>query len=141
MVIFLIDDVIAVATPKSTPGSSNLTPPATLRKTSCVPTRSPIRFSKTASSSARPTGSGAAPAADGDLWLWDLEMQHYLYVADLPGEYSMSFELFVGDAVTAAPLAGYTPAAATLAFVVPAPEPASALLAGLALVGFAARRK
>ncbi|TWT73801.1 hypothetical protein Pla123a_36950 [Posidoniimonas polymericola] len=72
-------------------------------------------------------------AADGAIWLWDRFMQHDLYVADLPGAYSVSFEVYLGDATTGDPLAGITPATTTFSFVVPAPEPAAAglLLCGL----------
>lgn len=81
-------------------------------------------------------------AADGDAWLWDRFMQHDLYVADLPGEYRMSFEVYLGDATSGDPLPGITSATTTFSFVVPAPEPAAAMLvlAGLIPLGVLGRR-
>lgn len=61
-------------------------------------------------------------ANDGDIWMWDGAMQHDYYTADLPGDYSMSFEVFVGDQ-SGTPLTQFAPAAATLDFrVVPEPN-------------------
>lgn len=64
----------------------------------------------------------------GDPWKWDRMMQHDLYVADLPGEYSMSFEVYLGDSTTGEPLTGYGSATTTLYFTTPVPEPAAAVL-------------
>ncbi len=79
-------------------------------------------------------------AADGDAWLWDRVMQHDLYVADLPGAYGMSFEVYLGDATTGLPTAGYTPGTTTFEFIVPVPEPASWMLALVGLGVAAVRR-
>lgn len=70
-------------------------------------------------------------AADGDAWKWDGLMQHDMYVADAPGSYTMSFEAYIGDAVTGAPTAGYAAATTTFAFTA-IPEPASWLLVTVA---------
>ncbi|MCO6042572.1 hypothetical protein NG895_01500 [Aeoliella sp. ICT_H6.2] len=69
-----------------------------------------------------------------EAWKWDRDMQHDLYVADLPGEYSMSFEVYLGDATTGEPLAGYGSATTTLYFTTPVPEPSCAALAGVAVL-------
>lgn len=61
----------------------------------------------------------------GEPWKWDRVMQHDLYVADLPGDYSMTFEVYLGDSSTGEPLAGYGAATATLQFTTPVPEPSS----------------
>jgi hypothetical protein len=71
---------------------------------------------------------------DGYIWQWDGAMQHDYFTADRTGNYSMSFEVFVGDS-TGTPLDGYTPATATFQFRA-VPEPSSALLLLCGLVGF-----
>jgi len=78
-------------------------------------------------------------ANNGDLWQWDGVMQHDYFTADMPGSYSMSFEVFVGDAVGDA-VAGFTPAPATFQFIV-LPEPSACALALLAAVGLFCRRR
>ncbi len=74
-------------------------------------------------------------ANDGDLWKWDRLMQHDLFVADKPGEYSMSFEVYFGDESTGAPLSGFGSAEATFNFRTPVPEPSSIAVLLIALVG------
>lgn len=69
-------------------------------------------------------------AADGAIWQWDGQMQHDYFTADLAGDYSMSFEVYVGNE-TGDPLQGYTSAEATLDFVV-VPEPSGFLLSAAA---------
>jgi hypothetical protein len=66
-------------------------------------------------------------ASDGAMWHWDGLMQHDYFAADLPGDYSMSFEVYVGDPA-GDPLPDFSSAAATLEFVV-VPEPSGVLLA------------
>ncbi|MAT68619.1 MAG: hypothetical protein CMJ58_03770 [Planctomycetaceae bacterium] len=77
-------------------------------------------------------------ATDGDSWQWDGVMQHDYYTGDLPGDYAMSFRVYVGDLSGAEDIT-YTPATATFQFHV-VPEPAAWALAGLAAVGWATRR-
>ena len=78
-------------------------------------------------------------AADGDIWQWDAVMQHDYFTADIPGAYSMSFEVYVGDSSGVADTA-YTPATATFAFSV-VPEPSTLVLALLASFGLVRRCK
>jgi hypothetical protein len=79
-------------------------------------------------------------AADGATWRWDGLMQHDYFTADLPGEYSMSFEVYVGDG-TGSPLAEYSAASTTLQFLaVPEPTGGWLFLAGVALVYRVRRR-
>jgi len=63
---------------------------------------------------------------DGFLWQWDGAMQHDYFTADRTGDYSMTFEVFVGDS-SAAPLTGYPPETTTFQFRA-VPEPSSVLL-------------
>ncbi len=79
-------------------------------------------------------------AADGDRWQWDGAMQHDYFTADRVGDYSMSFDIYVGDA-TGAPISGIASTSTTLSFRV-VPEPASAGLVVLgAAVVFGRRRR
>lgn len=79
-------------------------------------------------------------AADGDRWQWNGRMQHDYYAADMPGDYAMSFRVYVGDASGAEDLT-YAPATTTLQFRV-VPEPATWLLAAaVAAVSLACRRR
>ena len=70
--------------------------------------------------------------SDGFAWQWDGAMQHDYYVADRVGDYSMLFEVYVGDA-SGAPLDGYTPAMTTFEFRA-VPEPSTWLLAAVGVV-------
>lgn len=84
-------------------------------------------------------------ANNGDTWKWDREMQHDLFVANLPGQYSMTFEVYLGDSANGEPLAQYGSATTTLRFATPVPEPMGLLptawgLACLVGVGRTARR-
>ena len=78
-------------------------------------------------------------AADGDIWEWDAVMQHDYFTADIPGTYSMSFEVYVGDSFGVADTA-YTSAAATFDFVA-VPEPSTLVLALMAGFGLVGRRR
>lgn len=78
-------------------------------------------------------------ATDGALWQWDGMMQHDYYTADRPGDYSMSFEVYVGDS-TGTPLVGYTPGTATFQFTA-VPEPGTAVLALCALLALGCYRR
>lgn len=80
-------------------------------------------------------------SADGDIWKWDRIMQHDLFVADKPGEYSMSFQVYFGNATTGAPLPEYGSAETSLSFRAPVPEPASIALLLVALVAPLAYRQ
>ncbi|MEM9658061.1 MAG: hypothetical protein AAF961_06845 [Planctomycetota bacterium] len=66
-------------------------------------------------------------ANDGDVWRWDGLMQHDYYTVDMPGDYSMSFEIYFGDSA-GTPIAGYSPAVARFEFTA-IPEPSSVALA------------
>ena len=74
-------------------------------------------------------------ANDGDLWTWDGLMQHDMYVADLPGEYSMTYEVYLADITTGAQLTAYGTATQTISFTTPVPEPASIALLLIAAAG------
>lgn len=76
---------------------------------------------------------------DGFRWQWDGAMQHDYYTADLPGQYSMSFSVYVGDSM-GEPLGSFTPANATLEFQV-VPEPSSLLLGVLGSTVCCIRRR
>ncbi len=76
---------------------------------------------------------------DGFIWRWDGMMQHDYYTADRVGQYSMSFEVYVGDSA-GVPVAGYTSGSATLQFTA-APEPTGCVLALLGVGLLAARRR
>lgn len=73
----------------------------------------------------------------GAPWKWDRVMQHDLYVADLPGEYSMTFEVYLGDSTTGKPLARYGATTATLHFTTPVPEPSTAVIGFVATAAVA----
>lgn len=77
-------------------------------------------------------------AVDGQAWRWDGEMQHDYYAADLPGDYAMSFRVFVGDSTGNLDLT-YTPAETTLNFRV-VPEPSTWGLLLLTSLGWFVRR-
>jgi len=71
-------------------------------------------------------------ATGGTPWQWDGAMQHDYYVADLPGRYSMTFDVFVGDS-NGLPTAQFAPATATVDFQV-VPEPATGMLGAIGLL-------
>ncbi|MCA9263357.1 MAG: PEP-CTERM sorting domain-containing protein [Planctomycetales bacterium] len=74
--------------------------------------------------------------ADGTPWQWDGLMQHDYFVVDRPGQYSMSFDVYVGDS-QGIPWSGLSAGSTTLSFVA-VPEPTalfSVLLGGLMLRG------
>ena len=76
---------------------------------------------------------------DGARWEWNGVMQHDYYTADLPGSYTMLFDVYVGNA-SGIPDPGYAPTSATLEFVV-LPEPTAIGLASLAALGLLVRRR
>lgn len=78
---------------------------------------------------------------DGYRWQWDGLMQHDYFTADLLGQYTMSFRVYVGDS-QGVPVAGFEPAATTLSFqVIPEPVMGSwILLAGIGLARSLRRR-
>ncbi len=81
-------------------------------------------------------------ANDGDIWKWDLLMQHDLFVVDQPGEYSMTFEIYMGDLTTGERLDGYESASTTLRFQTPVPEPTTGAMLLMAAIGcFFCRRR
>lgn len=78
-------------------------------------------------------------AANGDVWQWDGAMQHDYFTADMLGDYSMSFEVYVGDAV-GDQVAGTTSATTTFQFQV-VPEPTACVMALLGSLGLLFRRR
>ncbi len=99
------------------------------------------------------TTAGSSP-----VWAWTGVMTHNWVSATRPGVYEADLTVFVGDAQTGAPLAGWTGASVTLAWelamdslgpvasvsptsVRPVPAPGSAAVLGLCLVPLARRRR
>ncbi|HED54631.1 MAG TPA: hypothetical protein ENJ00_10590 [Phycisphaerales bacterium] len=54
-----------------------------------------------------------------DVWQWTGEMTHNWYAADGPGQYTATYRVYVGDATTSQPLAGWGDAMLTLEWFVP----------------------
>ncbi|QDU72044.1 hypothetical protein [Mucisphaera calidilacus] len=81
-------------------------------------------------------GTDASPAA----WVWDDDflMQHNWYTFSAPGDYDLTFRVYVSD-LDANPITTYTDTTVTLGFTV-LPEPASAAFL-LPLVLLGARRR
>lgn len=78
-------------------------------------------------------------AGSSAAWIWGGTMTHNWYAADSLGNYEATYNIYVGDAATGAPVSGFTTAQVTLAFTA-VPSPAtSATLGALGLV--AARRR
>lgn len=76
---------------------------------------------------------------DGDIWQWDGVMQHDYFTADMLGNYSMSFEVYVGDQ-SGSHDARYGSASTTFYFTV-VPEPRSLVMTLMGAVAlFVARR-
>ena len=76
-------------------------------------------------------------AANGDIWQWDGVMQHDYYTADMPGSYSMSFDVYVGDLSGVADTA-FAPTSTIFEFSV-VPEPTTFALAMLGIAGIVVR--
>lgn len=75
-------------------------------------------------------------AADGSIWKWGLGMQHNAYAVLNPTEshYEAHYEVFIGDAMTGTPLAGYNGANVTWAWnATPVPEPSGFGLLAIAI--------
>ncbi|MFQ5423602.1 MAG: PEP-CTERM sorting domain-containing protein [Phycisphaerae bacterium] len=64
------------------------------------------------------------------IWQWDGTMTHNWYAVAALGDYSASYEVYVGDAATGSPLPGYTSDTVSLAWQY-VPEPATAWLLAL----------
>ena len=81
-------------------------------------------------------------SVNGAISKWDGTMHHDYFTTDLPGTYSMSFEVYVGDS-TGAPVPGFMPAFTTFDFIA-VPEPAAcslALLGGCSVLAGGRRRR
>ncbi|HNO78813.1 MAG TPA: PEP-CTERM sorting domain-containing protein [Phycisphaerae bacterium] len=75
-----------------------------------------------------------------DIWRFDRMMTHNWYAAALPGDYSATYRVYVGDETTGVENLAYTSANVTLTWT-NVPEPTSAfLLAGGAIVVLRRRR-
>lgn len=73
-----------------------------------------------------------------DPWQWNGTMVHNWYAAATPRLYEATYEVYIGDATTGAPMSGYTPDQVTVVFsAVPAPG----ALGLLALAGLGAARR
>lgn len=71
--------------------------------------------------------------ADGDRWRWSGAMTHNVYAVENPTQslYSADYRVYIGDAVTGEPLAGYGSVDVTWTWQAsPVPEPASLALVG-----------
>lgn len=78
-------------------------------------------------------------AADGDRWRWGGTMHHPWFAADAPGDYQMSFEIYVGDEL-GAHIDGYASGFITLGFTaVPTPSGVG-VVAGVGLIALRRRR-
>lgn len=70
-----------------------------------------------------------------DIWQWGGTMTHHWVTAPTLGDYEATFEVYVGDVSTGAPLTGYTGDQLTLAWTaVPEPSAAALLCIGLPVV-------
>lgn len=82
-------------------------------------------------------GTGGSPAA----WKWGGTMHHPWFAAEELGSYSMTLSVYMGDALTGAPMDGYGSQSVTLNWTA-VPAPASAGLLGVAgLAGLRRRRE
>ncbi len=54
-----------------------------------------------------------------DVWQWSGQMTHNWYSATEPGVYSATYRVYVGDAATGEPVAGWAHAELTLEWIVP----------------------
>jgi hypothetical protein len=77
--------------------------------------------------------------SDGEIWQWDGVMQHDYYAVDMPGSYSMMFDVYVGD-LSGVRDTDYTPVSTTFRFTV-VPEPATLALAMLGIYCIVVRRR
>lgn len=73
-----------------------------------------------------------------DFWKWSGIMTHNWYASSAPGAYDVMYEMYVGDAITGAPLAGYGSDTVTLRFI---PAPGSLAMLGLGTLAVARRRR
>ncbi|MEO2048899.1 MAG: PEP-CTERM sorting domain-containing protein [Pirellulales bacterium] len=78
-------------------------------------------------------------SSNGEIWQWDGVMQHDYYTADIPGSYSMSFDVYLGD-FSGVQDVSFTPVSTTFEFVV-VPEPTTIALAILGIVVMVVRRR
>jgi hypothetical protein len=83
-------------------------------------------------------------ANDGDRWKWGGTMTHNAYAVLNPTQsiYTARYRVYIGDAVTGTPIAGYGSAEATFTWLAtPIPEPTTLILLGCSVAGLALRRR
>lgn len=78
-------------------------------------------------------------SSNGFKWQWDAAMQHDYYTADQLGNYSLSFNVYVGDLSGVADT-NFTPTTAVFEFVV-VPEPSALGLVILGAMGLFMKRR
>lgn len=71
-------------------------------------------------------------SAAGERWLWSGTMHHPWYAAVDPGDYAVTYRVFIGDEVTGEPVSPYGSDTTQFTFHL-APEPGSLALLGAAL--------
>jgi hypothetical protein len=87
----------------------------------------------------RPDYTAILPSG-GDIWEWNLGMQHNAYTVLAPTQsvYTADYKVYIGDATTGVPLSGYGSANATFTWnATPVPEPSAIVLLGMGMASIA----
>ncbi|MCB9851355.1 MAG: PEP-CTERM sorting domain-containing protein [Phycisphaerales bacterium] len=77
--------------------------------------------------------------AVGERWMWNQSMNHPWYAAATPGNYSVEYRVYVGDASNGDPLGGYVSDTTQFNFAY-APEPGALALLAFGACGILRRR-